>query len=219
MTIEVKLEVMADAERLALRAAQWLAALAAASRKRFTVALSGGSTPKPMYQALAGMDLPWPRMQWFFGDERFVPPDDPASNWRMAREAMFDRAPPTQVHPVPTVGVTPDEAAAAYEAELLALGDTPLFDVVLLGLGNDGHTASLFPGSAVLDERERLVRATDNGRITLTYPALESARHIAFLVSGTEKRSMLRRLASGDHTIPAGRVKGDITIFADAAAA
>src|SRR6185312_13720896 len=204
---------------LAPRAAAWLAEIANRSRGRFTVALSGGATPKPMYRALADMDFPWQRTHWFFGDERFVPPDDPASNYRMAREAMFDRAPATHVHPVPTVGLAPEEAAQRYEEELRALNAELLFDVVLLGLGTDGHTASLFPGSTVLGEQVRWVRATENGRITLTYPALDSSAHIAFLVSGAEKRAMLRRLASGDETIPAGRIRGDITIFADAAAA
>jgi len=215
----MKLEVLADPQRLALRAAGWLAALANDSQGRFAVALSGGSTPRPMYRALAEMELPWTRIHWFFGDERFVPPGDQQSNFRMAREAMFGSAPATHVHPVPTVGLTPEDAAARYEEELRALARAPLFDIVLLGLGNDGHTASLFPGSTVLNEQQRLVRATENGRITLTYPALDSARHTAFLVAGAEKRAMLRRLASGDTTIPAGRIEGDITIFADAAAA
>jgi 6-phosphogluconolactonase len=212
-------KIFADADALAAHAARWITALAK-EKDGFAVALSGGSTPKALYRALAAADdFPWDRVQWYFGDERFVPPDDAQSNCRMAREAMLFRAPPGNVHPVPTVGVTPDEAAARYEAELRARATAPLFDLVLLGLGTDGHTASLFPGTSALDERERWVRATRNGRITLTYPALENATRIAFLVTGADKRAMLARLRDGDTTIPAGRVTGDITIFADEAAA
>lgn len=214
------MKIFESADALAAEAARWITELANAADAPFAVALSGGNTPKALYRRLADeRDFPWARTQWYFGDERFVPPDDPQSNYRMAREAMLFRAPASNVHPVPTVGVTPDEAAARYDEKLRARATKPLFDLVLLGLGGDGHTASLFPGSSALDERERLVCATGNGRITLTYPALENARRIAFLVTGADKRAMLARLRDGDKTIPAGRIAGDVTIFADEAAA
>jgi 6-phosphogluconolactonase len=229
---QLETEVLNDPERLAQRAAEWLAAAAKASRDRFVVALSGGSTPKRMYQILAGMDLPWQRTHWFWGDERFVPPDDVLSNYRMAREALFDHAPvpAANIHPVPTQGLEPEAAAAAYEAELKRFygGERldpaqPVFDITLLGLGPDGHTASLFPGTAVLAERHKWVAAVigakDEARITFTYPLLESSRHIAFLVAGAEKRRMLGLLLGGDREIPAGRLsKEHAQVFADSAA-
>jgi 6-phosphogluconolactonase len=225
-------EVLSDPEQLAQRVAQWIAAAANASQERFTVALSGGSTPKRAYEILAGMNLPWTRTHWFWGDERFVPPDDSLSNYRMVREALFDHAPvpAANIHPVPTQGLAPDAAAAAYEAELKAFygGDRfdparPLFDITLLGLGPDGHTASLFPGTAVLAERHKWVAAVigakEEARITFTYPLLESSRQIAFLVAGAEKRRMLGLLLSGDTVIPAGRLsKERVRVFADKAA-
>jgi 6-phosphogluconolactonase len=133
----------------------------------------------------------------------------------MAREAMLYRAPPANVHAIPTVGMTLDEAAARYEAELPAR-----FTLVLLGLGSDGHTASLFPGSAVLEERVRLVAAVadkDPPRITLTYPALENADHVAFLVSGVDKDAVLAHVRAGDQSLPAARLrpKGELRFFTD----
>jgi 6-phosphogluconolactonase len=202
------------------------------------VALSGGSTPRHTYQALAGVPfvnrLPWQRMHWFWGDERFVPPDDPASNFRMAREAMLNSAPvPVEnIHPIPTVGITPDAAAARYQAELQRsygreslIPTQPLFHICLLGLGDDGHTASLLPGEPVLDERSRWVAAVAHGRpetrITLTYPAINASQHIAFLVSGAAKRDMLRQVLSGRSTVPAARLHpiGDLLFIADRDAA
>ncbi|MFO1082760.1 MAG: 6-phosphogluconolactonase [Reyranellaceae bacterium] len=228
----VEAEVLGDAEQLAERAAMWFAELARAAPDRFAVALSGGSTPRRLYQRLAEMDLPWQRIHWFWGDERFVPPDDPLSNYRMTREALFDRAPVPEanIHRVPTVGLEPATAAERYEGVLqdyyggAALRPArPLFDVVLLGLGTDGHTASLFPGTAVLEERQVWVApvlgAKEEPRITLTYPALESSRHVAFLVAGADKRRMLGRLLSGDAEIPAGRLStGRARVFADRSA-
>lgn len=229
---KLETEVLGDAEQLARRAAQWLAELANASGERFVVALSGGSTPRRMYQILAGMPLPWARTHWFWGDERFVPPDDPRSNFRMAREALFEQAPvpAANIHAVPTEGLEPEAAAAAYEAALKTFYGAerldparPLFDVTLLGLGPDGHTASLFPGTAVLEERRKWVAAVigakEEARITFTYPLLESSRHIAFLVAGAEKRRMLGLLLGGDAGIPAGRLsKERARVFADSAA-
>lgn len=223
----MNLQVLADPPALAAQAALLVAQIAAAASGRIAVALSGGATPRATYRALAEKDLPWGRIHWFWGDERFVPPDDPQSNYRMARETLLERAPDAAIHPVATVGSSPDDAAERYERLLQAFYGAdaidparPLFDIVLLGLGADGHTASLFPGSAVLDERVRWVRATENGRITLTYPVLASSRHTIFLVSGAEKRDALERLVARDTSIPAARVEGpEITVFTDRTAA
>ena len=158
-------------------------------------------------------------MHWFFGDERFVPHDHPDSNYRMVRAAMLDAAPvpAANVHPIPTDGL-PAEAARRYERELQEFygaatldPQRPLFDVVLLGLGEDGHTASLFPGTAALEERKRWVvdvlNPKQEPRITLTYPALESTRALAFLVAGAAKRAILGRVWAGED-LPAARVRG-----------
>ncbi len=129
-------ETFPDAQSLAAHVAQWLSALARAKQGPFTVALSGGSTPRATYELLAKEDFPWDRTRWFFGDERFVPPDDSESNYRMAQEAMLYRAPEKNVYRVQTLGVTAQTAALAYETELKALrGDGPMFDVTLLGTG------------------------------------------------------------------------------------
>jgi 6-phosphogluconolactonase len=234
----LKLEILKDQEALASRAADWLLELATASQGAFAIALSGGSTPRRLYQRLASpryRDLfPWSRTHLFWGDERFVPPDDLLSNDRMVREALFAHVPipAANIHPVPTQGLTPEQSAQRYERELKSfygaerLDPTrPLFDVTLLGLGPDGHTASLFPNTAVLIERERwvaaVVGAKAEARITLTYPALESSRHTAFLVAGDEKRDILHRLRQGDDSLPAARLRpiGSLCAFADAAAA
>jgi 6-phosphogluconolactonase len=232
MTAE--LEVLPDPEALARRAAERVLAAALATPDRFAIALSGGSTPRRLYQLLAAMPMPWQRTHWFWGDERFVPPADPASNQRMVREALLTHVPvpPDQIHPVPTTGVTPEEAAAQYERTLQQFHggdalrpDRPLFDVVLLGLGTNGHTASLFPGQAVLDERVRwtgVMHDPEAGtRITLTYPALESSRETMFLVAGADKKMVLREVLAGDRRHPASRLEpvGALRVLADAAAA
>jgi ribulose-phosphate 3-epimerase len=212
-----------DPADLAHRAARWIAGLAGRSQGRFAVSLSGGSTPRRLYQLLAEPPfreaMPWDRIHWFWGDERFVPPDHPDSNYRMVREALLSRAPvpAANIHPVETGGV-PAAAARAYEQTLKTYygAETldparPLFDVELLGLGPDGHTASLFPGTKVLDERRRwvaeIVGAKPEARITLTYPVLESSRHTAFLVAGGDKREPLARVLAHDRELPAARVQ------------
>lgn len=230
-------EILPDPEALAARAADLMTGIAKA-KPRVAIALSGGSTPRRLYQLLATSPrleaFPWAQVHWFWGDERFVPPDDPASNYRMTREAMLARAPvpPDHVHPMPTVGLSPEAAAASYErtlkdfygADTLA-ADRPLFDLVLLGLGTNGHTASLFPGMPVLEERHRWVGTMHDPeagtRLTLTYPALESSREAVFLVAGADKKAVLRKVIDGDQAQPAARLlpQGTLRFLADRAAA
>jgi len=181
-----------------------LANQAVAERGRFTIALSGGSTPKSLYNLLATnarTTLPWDRMYFFWSDERHVPATDPDSNYRMASEAMLSKVPVPagNVFRVPTEN--PD-AAEEYESTLrkffqLGPGQFPKFDLILLGMGPDGHTASLFPGTAGLQEKTRLVIANwveklKTHRLTFTFPVLNAARSVAFLVSGTDKAPVLR---------------------------
>ncbi len=234
---DAKLEILADPEALAHRVAAWMLEAAMAKEGVFAVALSGGSTPRLLYQRLAGPPyrdaFPWFRTHWFWGDERFVPRDDALSNYRMVREALLSRAPipVLNIHPIATEGVSPEAAATAYERELKSFYGAarldrarPLFDVTLLGLGPDGHTASLFPGTAALAERDRWVAAVVDAktqtRITLTYPALESSRRVAFLVAGEEKRAIFARFRRGDDQLPAARLQptGTLWLFCDAAA-
>jgi 6-phosphogluconolactonase len=233
-----RLEILQDLESLSHRVADWMLDLARAKDGIFVVALCGGSTPQRLYELLAGppyRDLfPWSRTHWFWGDERFVPSGDALSNYRMAREALLSRVPvpPANIHLIPTEDIGPEAAASTYERMLKSFYGAeeldparPLFDVVLLGLGTDGHTASLFPGSAVLEERDRWVAAvvgvSQQARITLTYPALESSRHVAFLVAGEEKRAIFSRLRRGDEDFPAARLNpsGETIWFVDKAAA
>ena len=230
-----KLDILPDPEALATRAADLMTSIAKA-KPRVAIALSGGSTPRRLYQLLATKRLeafPWTNVHWFWGDERFVPPDDPASNYRMTCEAMLAHAPvpPDHVHPMPTVGLSPEAAAAAYArtlkdfygADELA-PDRPLFDLVLLGLGTNGHTASLFPGMPVLEERRRWVGTMHDPeagtRLTLTYPALESSRETVFLVAGADKKAVLREVLDGDQSQPAARLRphGTLRFLADRAA-
>lgn len=229
-------EVATDPEALARRAAGWIADLAAASRDRFAICLSGGSTPRRLYELLGESPyrdrLPWNRVHWFWGDERFVPWDDPESNYGMVNAALLGRAPAPlrNIHGIITNG-SPAEAAAAYERELKSFYNSesldpnrPLFDIQILGLGPDGHTASLIPGTAVLEERRRwaaeVIGARPEPRITLTYPVLESSRHTAFLVAGADKRETLSRALAGDQALPAARIRpiGELTWFVDEAA-
>jgi 6-phosphogluconolactonase len=226
-----------DSLALARHVAEWMTTTALASTGSFRISLSGGSTPKTLYGLLASDEFkhrfPWQRVSWYWGDERFVPHDDPESNYRMARETMLAKAPvpPQNIHPVPADG-TADEAAWRYERTLKeAYGAPtldparPLFDITLLGLGADGHTASLLPGEPVLDERERWVAAVAHGRpeirITMTYPAIESSRHVAFLVAGREKAATLAAIRAGGSELPAARVRpiGKLLWFVDRAAA
>jgi 6-phosphogluconolactonase len=234
--IGAHIEVAADAEALAHKAAGSIAGLAAQSRGQFALCLSGGSTPRRLYQLLAQHPyadrLPWDRVHCFWGDERFVPWDHPDSNYRMVRRALLAAVPiPAEnIHGIETKGA-PADAARAYERVLKSYYGTetldpgrPLFDVLLLGLGPDGHTASLFPGNGVLDERERwvaeVIGAKPEARLTLTYPALDSSRHVAFLAAGADKRIVLGRVLAGDQALPAARLNpvGDLTWFVDAAA-
>lgn len=176
---------------------------------RCALALAGGNTPRGLYRALAGPageGIPWHRLHLFWGDERYVPHDDPRSNYGMVRETLLDHVacPPSNVHPVPTSGDDPAAAAREYESTLGAFfAPGPVrFDLVLLGLGPDGHTASLFPGSSALDERTRLVAAVTGPdgatqRVTLTPPALRSAEATFFLVAGSKKSGALEALLSG----------------------
>ena len=210
---------------------------ALASAGPFRVSLSGGSTPKTLYGLLASNDFrnrfPWQRVSWYWGDERFVPYDHPESNYRMTREAMLAHVPvpPENIHPKPADG-TPDEAALRYERILQADYGAktpdpkrPIFDITLLGLGPDGHTASLLPDEPVLDERTRWVAAVSHGRpevrITMTYPVIDSSRYVAFLVAGQEKAAILRTIRAGGSKLPAARVKpvGELLWFVDRAAA
>ena len=232
-----QLEVFLDPSALAHHAAEWMTAAALAAKGPFRVSLSGGSTPKTLFALLASAEFkdrfPWQRVSWYWGDERFVPHDHPESNYRMTREAMLDKAPipPGNIHPVPTDG-TPDDAARRYEGTLqkaygAAILDParPLFDITLLGLGGDGHTASLLPGESVLAERRRWVAAVSHGRpeirITMTYPAIESSRSVAFLVAGREKAAILRAIRAGGSDVPAARLRpiGALFWFVDRAAA
>ncbi len=232
-----RVEIAKDAEALAHRVAEYFAQLAAASNDRFRVALSGGSTPKKLYELLASSEfrkrVPWGRILWFWGDERFVSHDDPDSNYRMAQEAMLSRIPVPRenIFPIPTDG-DPDAAVARYESTLKRIygqesliPDEPLFDIVLLGMGDDGHTASLIPGERVLEDRTHWVAAVPHGRpevrITLTYPAIQSSRHVAFLVQGESKAKMFRAIRSGQSDAPAARVRpqGELIWFVDRAAA
>ncbi len=218
--------------------ALWLLGLALAKQGTFSICLAGGSTPKALYQRLAQApfrdEFPWDRTVWFFGDERFVPAGDKDSNYTMASEALLSHVPipAGAVHRMVTEVASAEVTATAYEQTLKAFygADTldparPLFDVNFLGLGPDGHTASLIPGQPVLEERRRWVADVSQGRpearISLTYPPLESSRSIAFLVVGADKKAMLAHVRGGATDVPAGRLRTDAAVhwFTDRAAA
>jgi 6-phosphogluconolactonase len=222
---------------LAWHVAEWLTAAASAANGPFRISLSGGSTPKRLYSLLASSEFrnrfPWRIVEWYWGDERLVPYDHLESNYRMVREAMLTKTPvpPENIHPMPTDG-SPDDAARRYERTLqetygaLVLDPArPLFDVTFLGLGADGHTASLLPEEPVLQERKRWVAVVSHGRpevrITTTYPVIESSRRVAFLVTGQEKAAILRTILAGGSKVPAARVRpaGELLWFVDRAAA
>jgi len=197
---------------------------AVSKRGRFAIALSGGHTPGKMYSLWAQTEqyrnkTPWDRVHLFWGDERFVPADDPRSNYHMARETLISQVPiPAEnVHPMPTNLPSPEECARAYETELLKFfgSEPPAFDVQLLGIGDEGHTASLFPGSPALGEKVRWVAAVRVAaappqRITLTPVVLNQGRNTFFLVAGEGKRAILSairdELASKPSQYPAARI-------------
>jgi 6-phosphogluconolactonase len=239
MAQKPRIDVSADFEALAYRVAQWITDLACATPGRFAIALSGGSTPKRLYQLLASAPLreamPWQRVHLFWGDDRFVPWDDPNSNYAMARDAMIAHVPipPENVHGIEFKG-TPADAAKAYEQVLKSYygsdtldPDRPLLDVNLLGMGPDGHTASLFPGKPALEARDRWVTEVPEPglnpfvpRVTLTYPALHSSKSTAFVAAGADKKAMMQRVWSGDHSLPSARIApvGELVWFIDRAA-
>jgi 6-phosphogluconolactonase len=230
MNISGRTEVVANPGDLAARAAEIIAERLATCEAPFRLALAGGSTPRATYRQLAQKNgLRWECTEIFFGDERFVPPDSPDSNYRMAREALLDKVAPRGLFVIPTDD-TPDSAAARYDEILhqqygASVLDpaVPLFDLTLLGLGPDGHTASLLPGQPVLQEEKRWAAAVPQGRdeprITLTYRALNSSRLILFLVTGADKAEAVRKARAGD--LPAGGLKphGDVLWLLDKAAA
>jgi 6-phosphogluconolactonase len=241
-----EVEVYPDGASLAQAAAEHFvtrASEAVAARGLFTVALSGGSTPRSTYALLASKEfaprVDWPRVHVFWGDERCVPPDHPDSNYRMAREALLDKVPiPIEnVHRIQGE-VPPDQAAATYRAELEPfLGAGGRFDLILLGMGADGHTASLFPGTAAIHERTRWVVAhyvrrqghrpdrLSAWRVTLTPAVINGAAHVTFLVSGAAKAERLHQVLAGRYqpdVLPAQIVRptdGRLLWLLDAAAA
>lgn len=181
---------------------------ALAQRGQATIALAGGSTPKPLYEAIAKQDLPWEKIHVFWGDERYVPPDHPDSNQGMARHAWLDNVdiPAANVHPMPTGGDSPTADAQQHNDELreffkVVEGEFPHFDVILLGIGDDAHTASLFPHTDALQPTDRLVTVGNKDgqpRITFTAPLINHARCVMFLVAGESKRPALEQIFAAD---------------------
>jgi 6-phosphogluconolactonase len=232
--------VVDDAEAIAETAAKRLLARLRAAGDRAAVCLTGGSSPDQLYRLLTEEpwrgEVPWDRVHFFMGDDRFVPESDPLSNMGKARRLLLDpmRIPRGHVHAIPTDANYPEGAARLYEEDLKAFYGAerldparPLFDLVLMGLGPDGHTASLFPNAPALNETERWVVGVPKAnvepfvpRITLTFPALGATREMLFLVDGADKRDILHRVLSGED-LPAGRAHaaGDLVWLLDRAAA
>ena len=233
-----KIIPVADTAVLAKAAAELLLARMAENSGRIAICLTGGSSPKQLYELLATDayrgKIAWDRVHWFIGDERFVPVSDSRNNMAMARGIFLDRfAPAPHIHPIPTDTANPDEAAARYEHELKSFyGATtldparPLFDVVLMGVGPDGHTASLFPGYPAVEEKTRWVVGVPQAnvepfvpRVSLTLPALASCHEMLFEVAGGGKRAILTRVLSSDN-LPASRARsnGETVFLVDTAA-
>jgi len=202
------------------------------TRGMFTLVASGGSTPKFLYEALAQQDLDWTKFHVFWGDERYVPPSDPLSNEGMTRKAWLDHVdiPPQNIHPIPTNALEPAIAAQQYETHLqeffgLNAGEFPQFDLILLGLGDDAHTASLFPHTAALSVRDRLVtvgQKDDQPRITFTASLINQAHQILFLVTGASKIEAVKAVMAetGDSDLhPSRLIQGTATWLLDQAAA
>ena len=226
----MKIEVLADAAAVASKAAAIIAAEArdaVVARDRFIFAVSGGRTPWQMLRALAGEKVPWEQVQVVQVDERVAPPGDPDRNLTHLRESLLTRVPlrPEQLHAMPVEAPDLKAAANRYARTLQELGGSPpVLDLVHLGLGPDGHTASLVPGDPVLDVTDTDVALTGpyqwRCRMTLTYPIINRARRILWVVTRGEKAGPLVRLRDADHAIPAGRVRQDqALVLADRAAA
>jgi 6-phosphogluconolactonase len=217
MTPEVR--VLPDATALSDAAALFIESIArgASMEQPLTLALAGGSTPRAMYQHLAGRTVAWAKVRVFFGDERCVPPADEGSNYRMAREAMLDRVPISPPHLHRIFGeLPPEDAARRAEDDLRAhvSGDpVPRLDLIILGMGPDGHTASLFPGGPETEVTDRLMvpvhrpELPQPWRVSMTLPVLNAARRVVFLVADGAKAPMVARAIAGDESIPAGRVR------------
>jgi 6-phosphogluconolactonase len=244
-TLSVKYYVEPDPAALAQRAAQYFVEMvgeAVAGQGHARIAISGGTTPKAAFQLLADPDQPWRnRMPWndldlYWVDERCVGPDDAESNYRMTREALLDHVPlsPAQIHRIEGE-LAPEAAASKYESELrdsfrLEGAQAPRFDLVALGMGPDGHTASLFPHTAALHETQRIVTANhvpqlNTWRITLTWPVINAARSVFFLISGFDKAEALKDVLTGPHDaerLPSQLIRpstGILTLILDKAAA
>lgn len=226
----MKIEVYGDDQAVSQKAALVIAddvRDAVAARGRFVMALSGGHTPWMMLRVLADLELPWDKMHIVQVDERIAPAGDTDRNLTHLREALSTHAalPPDHIHPMPVEAPDLAQAARSYGETLQGLAGTPsVLDLVHLGLGADGHTASLVPGDPVLDIGDADVATTrpyqGHNRMTLTFPVINRARRILWLVTGGEKAGSLARLNDGDRSIPAGRVRRDAAlILADAAAA
>ena len=228
MSTKREIIVVADAKAIAETAAQRLIKRLDDAKDRAAVCLTGGSSPEGLYRLLADepwrSKVPWDRVHWFMGDDRFVPGNDPLSNMGMARRLFLDKvpAPRSNIHAIPTDAIDPEGAANLYQDTLSEfysaerLGPArPLFDLVLMGVGPDGHTASLFPGSGALEEQERWVVGVAKAgmeplvpRVTLTFPALASTREMLFIADGAGKRDILRRVFSSED-LPAARAHSD----------
>lgn len=223
----IKVIAAPDAAALARTAADHVLARIVANGARVAICLAGGSSPKQLFELLATgayrSQIPWDRVHWFIGDERFVPADDPLNNMAMARRTFLDRcAPAANVHPIATEGVDAGAAARRYQSELQSYYGAdrldparPLFDLVLLGVGPDGHTASLFPGYPAAEETSRWVVDVPEAhvepfvsRITLTLPTLGSCREMLFEASGAGKRAILTRVFDGED-LPAARARSE----------
>jgi 6-phosphogluconolactonase len=222
--------VAGDAEAASREVARLIAAearAAVAARGRFVLAVSGGHSPAQMFRALAGEEVPWKGVHVVQVDERVAPAGHPVRNLTLLRQSLIERVPvpPEQVYPMPVEAQDLEAAAASYARTLEQIaGSAPALDLAHLGIGPDGHTASLVPGDPVLNVNDKDVALTGiyqlRRRMTLTYPMLNRARRILWLVTGSEKAGMLARLRAGDETIPAGRIRQDqAVVVADRAAA
>jgi 6-phosphogluconolactonase len=228
MSTDREIIVVGDGKAIAETAAQRLIKRLNDAKDRAAVCLTGGSSPEGLYRLLADepwrSKVPWDRVHWFMGDDRFVPENDPLSNMGMARRLFLDKvpAPRGNVHAIPTDAIYPEGAANLYQDTLSEFYGAerldparPLFDLVLMGVGPDGHTASLFPGSLPLEEKQRWVVGVAKAgmeplvpRVTLTFPALASTREMLFIADGAGKRDILRRVFSGKD-LPAARAHSD----------